>query len=241
MIRVTLLAALFTLALGLPAALAQFVVIESAAPGIAPGLVVEPGQSLTVPAGASVTLIGQDGTPVTLTGPYQGAPEAPKGAAGGSKLIATLSHLVGSAGSDATALGAMRAAIQTGNPPSPWAIDVDRSGAQCAMAGSAPKLWMSKAPAKAVTLKIKATGGMGSGGGSANVSWAPGATTAAWPDRLALDDGADYLLRVSGGMNAAKVTIRLVPDGLPSDAHKAAWMADQGCESQARALLASLN
>ena len=58
--------------------------------------------------------------------------------------------------------------------------------------------------------------------------------------RVTVDDEVEDE-RTAGGMNAAKVTIRLVPDGLPSDAHKAAWMADQGCESQARALLASLN
>ncbi len=86
-------------------------------------------------------------------------------------------------------------------------------------------------------------------GAEKSVEWPAGSDRIGWPKGLALVDGTRYLVRVStrkslaGMIGRATVTtlvVHLVPGGLPSDAHRAAWMADIGCVGQARALLAGL-
>ncbi len=45
---------------------------------------------------------------------------------------------------------------------------------------------------------------------------------------------------MSGKITETTLVVHRVPGGLPSDAHRAAWMAENGCIGQARALLAGL-
>ena len=45
---------------------------------------------------------------------------------------------------------------------------------------------------------------------------------------------------MSGRTAETTLIVHLVPAGLPTDAHRAAWMAEIGCMGQARALLAGL-
>jgi len=51
-----------------------------------------------------------------------------------------------------------------------------------------------------------------------------------------IDDGA-YIARLQGSRKAAKIVVHLVPGDLPTNAHKAVWMAGKGCVGQARLLL----
>jgi len=55
-----------------------------------------------------------------------------------------------------------------------------------------------------------------------------------------IEDGATYGLRLVTADTYAFVRITIVPGTLPTDAHRAAWMADRGCQDQALALLGSL-
>jgi len=70
--------------------------------------------------------------------------------------------------------------------------------------------------------------------------WPADAHVLGWPKEVGLADGARYLLRLKGSRATRKFTLHLVPGDLPTDAHKAAWMADHGCERQARRLIARL-
>lgn len=67
-------------ALGAGGALAETVVLSSTAPGVATGAVLDEANQITIPAGASVTLIDASGATRTVRGPYSG----PVGAAPGS-------------------------------------------------------------------------------------------------------------------------------------------------------------
>ena len=49
-----------------------------------------------------------------------------------------------------------------------------------------------------------------------------------------------YVARLKGGKTAKLLRLSVVPDGLPSEAHRAAWMARAGCEVQAKILLTGL-
>ena len=61
-----------------------------------------------------------------------------------------------------------------------------------------------------------------------------------WRAGAALGEGDKYLARMKGRRVSSKLVLHLVPEGLPTDAHRTAWMADKGCLGQARRLLARL-
>ena len=70
--------------------------------------------------------------------------------------------------------------------------------------------------------------------------WPAGSATLKWPSKVNLTDGARYLLRMKGSRAVRKIKLHLVPGDLPSDAHRAVWMARSGYEKQATRLLAGL-
>ena len=68
----------------------------------------------------------------------------------------------------------------------------------------------------------------------------PGTLMHAHQSEVTLGNGARYLLRLKGSRARRKFNLHLVPAGLPTDAHRAAWMAKKGCETQAMRLLSRL-
>ena len=74
----------------------------------------------------------------------------------------------------------------------------------------------------------------------ANGEWPAGSTTLKWLSKVNLTDGARYQLRMKGSRAVRKIKLHLVLGDLPSDAHRAVWMARNGCEKQAMRLLAGL-
>ncbi len=212
----------------------QLVVVESTAPALEPGEMIDGAKSLSIDAGASVTLISEDGKLMTLNGPYAGVPAAGGGGGGGGGgLLASLSKLVEGEGGGGS-LGVMRA-VKAGEAPDPWVIDVLRSGSHCVRADKTPVLWQPSA-SKGTTLSVKPL----PKGKRIKVDWPAGMDGIDWPGNLALADGGRYMVKMTGRMTATKLVVHLVPADLPSDVHRVAWMADKGCTGQAKALLASL-
>ncbi len=221
----------------------QLIVIDSTAPELVPGEVVDGSKLLGVAAGARVTLIAEDGQVTTLKGPFSGRPGAGPGVPGGSGLIGSLSRLVGGPSAASGALGVMRGS-RVANPADAWAVNLVRSVHVCVRAGATPVLRRKKSRmARILTVKALPDGA------EKSVEWPAGSDRIGWPEGLALTDGGRYLVRVSSRKSLAGMSGRttettlvahLVPGGLPSDAHRAAWMADIGCIGQARALLAGL-
>ncbi len=213
----------------------QLVVIDSSAPELKPGTIIDDSKSFELAAGTGVTLVSESGKVMILKGPFSGLPGGDSKSAGGGSLTASLAKLVGGQ-SSTSKLGVMRS-DKAEVPSDPWALNVERSGNHCARAGAAtaPDLWRSKAD-KAVTLTLK----MLPKGARASTDWPAGAERIGWPGEVALEDGGKYMARISGRSSAAKLVIHLVPADLPTDAHRAVWMAGKGCIGQARALLAGL-
>jgi hypothetical protein len=82
--------ALIAVALLIPPALADMVVVRSSGSSLKPGQTVAAGVSVTLPAGESATLLDQDGKTVTLTGPFSGAAEAAGAAHGDPQVVTAL-------------------------------------------------------------------------------------------------------------------------------------------------------
>jgi hypothetical protein len=195
----------------------QLVVVESTVAGISSGQILDGAKPLDIAAGKSVTVITESGQVKKLAGPFSGAP-AGKAGGGGPDIVASLSRLIeGKSGGGV------------------WDIDAFRSGTHCIVAGSEARLWRAKAKKKA-KLQIKTL----PYGKKVASNWAAGADVLAWPAAVEIKDGAEYLMRRAKGLTASRVTLRLIPGDTPSDVHRVAWMADNGCVRQAKELLAGL-
>ncbi len=83
---------------------ADVVVLESSAPGIAVGAVVNEAAPVTIPSGTSVTIIMPDGETRVVQGAYAGPLSAARGRASDAA-----SALTGARGGDTRVLGAVRA------------------------------------------------------------------------------------------------------------------------------------
>ncbi len=217
----------------------QLVVIASGAPSLKPGQVVQSGAAIEIPAGTSVTLVSETGKTVILKGPFSGPAKAGGQGGGqgggGDKLIASLSGLLSGSGKETGSLGTMRAAAPPKPPSDAWVINTGKSGDYCVQAKGPVMLWREKA-AKTRILTLKNL----TDKSRSKAEWPAGSATLEWPSKVNLTDGARYLLRMKGSRAARKLKLHLVPGDLPSDAHRAVWMARNGCEEQAMRLLAGL-
>jgi len=83
---------------------ADAVVLESSVDALTVGAVINDQQSISIPAGRSVTVIMADGETRVISGAYSGTLAAATGSASGAA-----SALTGSRGADTRVLGAVRA------------------------------------------------------------------------------------------------------------------------------------
>ncbi len=213
---------------------AQLVVISSDSPALKTGAIVDGAASITLAPGATVTLISPEGKTIKLKGPYKGKPE-PSPSAKTNHLLNSLSRIVTGPPENDPSLAVFRAAPGAARPDV-WAINVGRSGVYCVRADRPATLWRAQA-GKEIVLTVKQVGGRQR---ETRKEWPQGKRTMIWPAELPLADGATYLARPMGGYQWANLTILLVPTELPTQAHRAAWMAENGCARQARILVGAI-
>lgn len=216
---------------------AELLVIGSENADIEEGAIVDAQATVRLAPGARLTLIAEDGTSITLEGPYEGPPlEGAARAPAGRTLLRALGALFAAGGGrQGSTKGATRGGPAGGADLGAWLIDTGSQGDACTPNGAPVRLWRAKSE-RASVLKLTHKGARA----SADVDWPAGAATLAWPGEVPIEDGADYLVRLKGVLVARTLTLHVVPGNLPSEAHRAAWMAERGCLSQARALLAEL-
>ncbi len=213
----------------------ELVVISSSAPGLKPGQIVNSGEPLQIPSGATVTLVSNSGRMISLKGPHTGPSGFISGPTGDTRLISSLSGLLSGSAKDTASLGTMRAVGLPPPPTDPWVLDVGKSGDHCVPAKGPVTLWRAKSTGKKI-FSLKNL----SDRTQSRTAWPAGASTLKWPQNVRLKDGGRYLARFKRSRAARKFILHLVPDHLPSDAHKAAWMAEKGCGNQAKRLLSRL-
>jgi hypothetical protein len=227
-----MLAVLFAAAV---AGAGEVVVIESNAPGLSPGVVVDGSKPLELAPGTAVTLVTGDGRVKSIKGPFSGVPFAgEESAPGGSALIRSLSRLISGKSPKTGELGMMRGERLVGRPDA-WSIDIIRSGAHCVTDRLHALLWRPIG-VKAETLTIRRQ----PWGERVSVDWPAGTNSLIWPKALPLEHGGQYLVKLSSRISGTKLVVYVVPANLPTDAHLAAWMADLGCKEQALALIAEM-
>ena len=211
---------------------AEWLVLKSNSLDLKPGALLKGSASLVLGQGIYLTLISPTGTVVRLVGPFTGRPDSRlKGGTGAdSKMIDTLRKLIAPEAADMPIIGTTR-----GQNADLWRIELVREGSHCIAFDESPELSRPD-PRASLLLEVERAG---EGGSKATVRFAEGQRTASWPAGIPLRDGETYRFRANGALEPHAVTVRLIPT-LPDDPHRAAWMAEQGCLSQARRLLERL-
>ncbi len=232
---VVALTAVVFFAMACPALAAQFFVAASTAPGLTRGAILDGNKPLKLPEGARVTLIAPDGKTVTLNGPFH----EPLGGGAGTddgELFAALSDLVSSQNVSITSLGGTRGGSES-VLEDPFTVVLGASGSHCVPASQPMRLWRPDTKSSSL-LTIRP--GSGSVQAPVEAFWPEGTEAMPWPEDLALEEGATYLIRLYDGASLTEVVLHRVPADLPSEPHRIAWMAEHGCTRQALRLLEKL-
>lgn len=211
--------------LAAPANAAPLVVVEAKGSDLTPGATIDDKAPLTLADGARLVLIGEDGSQVTLRGPFKGTP-----ASAGQAATQQLAGLLSARGADTTSLGAVRDAGTPGPLPEAWVVDPAVSGAACVKPGQEVVLWRADAAKPASLTLMPADRAW-----TANAEWPAGEGRLALPD-LPITDGGTLLFELDGAASA--VTFHLLPTAVSAPKMAAGWMAAKQCDRQARALLA---
>ena len=207
----------------------QLVVIASSSEQFSPGAVVDASREIVLPTNVSVTLISSDGGTITLNGPYKGKPNR-----GGSNSNKSFIDVLSEIASKEASSGIAVFRNSPGSRPDLWAININKPGTYCVQDGAEAILWSNRVGSSA---KLHITS-VGDPGDVTDIDWPGGARTVDWPDSLSLKDGSSYGLQLAGVSREIKV--RIIPASLTTDAHRAVWMWNNGCEKQARRVVRAL-
>jgi hypothetical protein len=215
------------LAIGSP-----LVVMEVRGTNLKQGSTVDSDKPLTLKEGERVTLIGANGSYVTLRGPFSDTPL--KDSAGSADSKQNLAALVASREARTNSVGVVRAGAETAALPSPWLIDVARPGRRCLKNGSIPVLWREDA-AKAETVSVYP----GDKSWRVDLNWEAGKDQLNLPPITNIDASASLVV-VRGG---AEINLSLsgAPADLPDPLLYASWLFHRGCAQQADAMIKALS
>lgn len=208
----------------------DLVVVEAAGAPFTPGDILPSGDIVTLEAGQSLTLIAPSGQIITLTGPHDGA-AMPEETTRDADVLKSLKGLVEQRMADTSSLGVTRAVRV--NLPDPWVIDVNSSGERCLREGDSVRLWRADS-GTSLPLTLVAQ----QGAWVAKATWPEGRQVLAGPPELAPKNGDTLTVEFPSG--SADVTFSVLPDSLPSEAARLAWLLAKGCDDQAAALAGTM-
>ncbi len=215
-----------------PAMAGSAVVLRSDDAAVKPGQLLDEHSTLSLPAAGAITLITPEGGMMMLEGPYHARPLAGSGKTdpAGMVLLARLANLIGA--NDIS--GAAPHATPAGppEPTDPFAIDIAAPGVYCVPPDLPPSLWRAASTAALTARLSRALGGQ-----SATILWPAGVASIPWPTGLPIESDENYLLQPDGAAAPVTLLLRRMPAGLPTDAHRAIWLAGHGCRAQGRRLL----
>ena len=210
------------------------VVIDAAGTGteLQPGSTVSLDDSISLPAGARLSLLNQEGRLVLVKGPFDGelssAVAASRTKPGDDGVMEKIAGLM--EGKDSVvAFGASRAlgTAPTAPVPHPTFISVMVPGPRCIVA-AAPQMWRKDATS-AESLVLT-----GPGGKSVTLDWPAGKDRIAMPAAFMVDHAK---LEVSLAGKQVSLTLNLPPSNVRNVAEILAWLGERHCNGQAAALL----
>ncbi len=206
----------------------QWLVIDAEGTTLAVGTLLTDQQKVTLSEGARLTLLAENGETLKLNGPYSAVPSEKNPAGGDGKNLTAIASLLQGHSKPTTTLGVLRGSRKA---PPPGSVDVDRSGKQCL--GSDPVvLWRGSA-----TTQESMTLTDASGKTLANLPWPMGEAQLTVPVDY-FTDGQSY--QIQHGTRKVSWQVRKAVQPMDNPAAIAAWMAENGCQTQALAVLQEL-
>jgi hypothetical protein len=202
--RVALLAAAPVLFLFGARALAQdAVMVASTVPGYGPGMVVSSNDRLSIPDGASATLLFQSGELLRLGGPFEGTLGQRQAKADSS--VSALADLFRTQGVDATVIGGTRSLSRPTDPIDDVQIDPQHSGTYCI--SDSTSVWISRPSGDNHDFQVRRQGS------SRTLAWPTGANRVEWPADVPIEDDSQFEI-ATDGIAHATITFATMPTGL---------------------------
>ena len=223
--RAALLAATAVVSLVSGHAFAQdAVLLTSTVPGYVPGMVVSATDRLSVPEGASATLLFQSGEMMRLGGPFEGTLGQQQVKATGNS-VAMLADLFRLHGVDATMIGGTRSTNVARSGPSidDVLIDAERSGTYCVEPSTS--VWITRPPGDARMYAVRRKGN------TRTLGWPSGAERVEWPADVPIEDGSQFEIATDGAARAT-VTFRAMPSSVGPGPATVATGILLGCREQ---------
>ena len=211
---------------------ATLVVLDATGASFHAGDKVSATQTISLSDGQTLTLVGTDGSVMTLKGPFSGQA---KGAAEAKTASVSdmLTPLLQKASSENATPGVIRGSAVAGPRTDAWVIDTTRGGDVCIHESVDYDFWRPD-PKEPTTVSIVA-----SNGAATKISFAAGQARVKIPDTLTFKDNASYKMVGSGA--SEMITVHTVPESVAPESKMAvAWFALKKCSSQAQALISSL-
>jgi hypothetical protein len=204
---------------------AELVVVEARGVSLKQGDVIDDGQPLTLKDGQLVTLVAENGSIMTLRGPYDQAPAAGSGGVDVANALGALTT-----GATRNVAGVVRAAAADVHLPGPWLVDVSHPGVACLRQGERPVLWRASDAGNGMLTMMPADRSW-----RGQTQWPAGSPTLQAPSNFPIKDGRTYLADFGG--KPVAVTLTQIPPKVTNPRMQAAWMLEKGCVAQAEALL----
>lgn len=226
--KARLLALAGVMLVALPAAAKiDMVVMEARGVKLSQGQVIDGSANLTLTEGQQVSLMMQDGRVIKVKGPSDKPPAPPEASATANVQLAL--QLLVTQQSSRERAGVIRGGPGMVVPPEPWVVDVSSGGLRCLEADSSITLWRPDASADVV-----AEVAPNDRSWKANVTWEKGADRLPLPHNVPVRRRTPYVVRLDN--KEVNITLVSLPTSLTNDAMKAAFMMENGCDAQAKAL-----
>jgi hypothetical protein len=224
--RAALLAATVVASLAAsPASADDAVMLASTVPGYVPGMVVSFSDRLSVPEGASATLLFQSGGMLRLRGPFDGTLGQQQTKESESS-VAMLADFFRLHGVDATVIGGTRSTggrMRSASALDDVQIDPQRSGTYCF--APATSVWISRPANEPGSYALRRKGS------SRTIGWPAGSARVEWPADVPIEDGTQFEI-AAGSAARATVTFRAMPADMPSGPATVAKGILLGCHDQ---------
>jgi hypothetical protein len=226
--KIHTLALLIFSAIAIKTIAAPLVVMDVRGTSLKQGSSVDSDKPITLKEGERLTLIGANGSYVTLRGPFSDVPIKTANSLNDSKQ--NLAALVASREARTNSVGVVRAGADGAQLPEPWLIDVARSGRRCLKSSEAPVLWREDASSEE-----KVSVYPGDRSWRVDISWPAGKDRLKLPPIANIDASASLVVvRSSGEVN---LSLTSVPTDLPDPLLFASWLFHRGCAQQADAMI----
>lgn len=229
---VSLFAVIFMAGFQVNGMAANLVVMEARGVSLKPGDTIDSERTLTLKEGEKVTLIGENGSFVTLRGPFSDKPM--KDNAPAADRNRNLAALVANRQARTSAVGVARASGEMAKLPEPWLLDVAQSGRRCVQEGSEVLIWREIA-GSAETISVAPA----DRSWQVELQWDKGFDRLVLPPDLLINSGGSIVVSRKG--EDISLSLSEVPKSLADPLLIASWLFHQGCAQQADAMLSSLS